>query len=150
MPETKEILVENWKRSKKFGWGWSCTPTGDGPYSIETPTHPDVTGTIAQIQEHIRDDRAFNSLGGVFYNTAFFYDGQRITHSYDYVLLNCAPDLPMDEDATQEGYRSWKEANDRHHWREDEWGYDWVDGFDPGNYQDENNVKIMVIEEVTD
>ncbi len=77
----KEITVKNFRKNRKFGWGWSTTPTGEDAYSIETPDAPDYEGTLNQLQEARRNDRAFNNLGGAFFNTAWFYRGKRITHT---------------------------------------------------------------------
>ena len=73
------VTVTNWRRSRKFGWSYSTTPTGRG-IEIERPEHPMYTGTIRQLLAVRAADRTFQSLfsGGTFYTTAWFYDGRRI------------------------------------------------------------------------
>ena len=75
-----EIVVRNPLRSRVFGWGWTNNPTGNGPYSIETPEAPDYTGTIGQVRAAIAADRTVRSMrsGGVCISTAWFYGGRRI------------------------------------------------------------------------
>ena len=75
-----EITVRNWRRSRSFGWAWSCTPTGEDAYSIEIPSRPDYTGTYGQVVDAMLADRTFASIkgGGGFYATAWFYKGGRI------------------------------------------------------------------------
>lgn len=68
------------RRSKKFGWGYSTNPSGDGPYSISAPTSPDYEGTIGQVTDAIASDPVYNNLGGAFSATRWFYRGQPITH----------------------------------------------------------------------
>ena len=74
-----QVVVTNPFRSRKFGFGYTCTPTGNGT-EIETPSKPDYTGTLKQVQEAVDADRLLASFrsGGTFYNTAWFYDGRRI------------------------------------------------------------------------
>lgn len=112
---------------KKFGWGWSTTPTGEDAHSIEFPNAPDHTGTVKQVREAARGDQAFHSLGGAFYNTAWFYDGRRITHRWSY---GCIADH-NDPDA------------DEYDWDKREYGYGWVPGFNVGQAE-KGDVKIRV------
>lgn len=82
---TQTITVENATRSRKFGFGYSTKPTGDGPYSIETPAAPDYTGTIRQVEEQIENDAYLASLKhGTLHTTAFFYDGRRIVNEQEF------------------------------------------------------------------
>jgi len=99
----EEITVPIVYINRKFGWGWSCQPTGQDAYSIETPTRPDVTGTINQCRQYADTDRTFKSIksGGTFYNTAWFYDGKRIVATWAYGLLRSVDDLPLDRDNPQ-------------------------------------------------
>ena len=85
----KEITLKNVFRTRKFGWGWSCTPTGRDAYEIQTPTHPDYTGTLRQIGEAKATDRTWQSMasGGTFTNQAWFYNGKRITHTWRWGIL---------------------------------------------------------------
>lgn len=68
------------RRSKKFGWGYSTNPSGDGPHSISAPTSPDYEGTIGQVTDKIAEDPVYNNLGGAFSATRWFFKGQVITH----------------------------------------------------------------------
>jgi hypothetical protein len=85
-----EITVTNWRRSRAFGFGWSSIPTAHGT-EIETPKRPDYTGTVRQVQEAIREDRALAATvsGGAYTSQVWFYKGKRITatkfgdHWYD-------------------------------------------------------------------
>ena len=74
-----EITVTNWRRSRAFGFGWSSIPTGHGT-EIETPKRPDYTGTVRQVQEAIREDRALAATvsGGAYHSRVWFYKGRRI------------------------------------------------------------------------
>jgi hypothetical protein len=74
-----KIVINNPRQTRKWGWGYSTTPTGDDAYSIETPDRPQYTGTLGQVRKSRREDRIFNNLGGALYNEAWFYNGQRIT-----------------------------------------------------------------------
>lgn len=69
-------------RTRKLGYGYSCTPTGDDAYSIETPGRPDYVGTFRQIRAALSEDRTHRSLhsGGTYTNEQWFYRGRRITH----------------------------------------------------------------------
>ena len=73
--DTLEVSVN----SKKWGWGYSTqpvqTPTG---LTVECPDQPDYTGTVAQVKEAIRKDRAYNSLGGAYHCDRWFYDGRKV------------------------------------------------------------------------
>ena len=122
---TTEITVD--LQDKKFGWGWSTSPTGEDAYSIKAPTAPDYTGTAASVRRKSRSDVAFQSLGGAFYNTAWFYDGRRITHTfcYDLVADHNDPDT------------------DRYDWDKREYGNTWVPGFKAG-LMNKGTVKIRV------
>lgn len=68
------------RRSKKFGWGYSTNPSGDGPYGITPPTSPDYEGTIGQVTDAIASDPVYNNLGGAFSATRWFLKGRVITH----------------------------------------------------------------------
>ena len=107
---SEEITVTNYRKSRKFGWGWSTTPTGEDAYSIETPSAPDYEGTLSQLRKAMAADKAFQTnLGSVFYNTAWFYDGRRITHTWQFSIIaepENADDLLINEyyDACEYGY----------------------------------------------
>ena len=77
-----EVTIRNWRRSRSFGFGWSSIPTGRGT-EIEIPQRPDYTGTYNQVVDAVANDRAFASAksGGAYYCAAWFYNGQRITHT---------------------------------------------------------------------
>lgn len=120
-----EITVD--LQDGKFGWGWSCTPTGEDAYSIEVPKGPDHVGTVASVRRKAQNDRAFNSLGGAFYNTAWFYDGKRITHTWNFDCIADRND-PNDPD---------------YDWDKREYGYTWVPGFEIGQAE-KGRVKIRV------
>jgi len=113
------ITVKNFRRSRKWGWGWSITPTGEDAYAIETPGNPDYVGTLNQIARAKHEDRVFNNLGGAFYNTAYFYSGRRVTHTWAFTLIHQGDE--------------WE--NDRYDWA-------WEAGFHPPD--DEANLQIRV------
>jgi len=119
-----EFTVKNYKRDRRFGWGWTTQPTGHGT-EIETPGAPSYLGTLAQLRRERATDAAFNSLGGAFYNTAWFYQGKRITHTWVYTIVETADDLPGNPDTV----RSWWVQNQEHHYKNDRYGYAWVPGF---------------------
>lgn len=76
---SKKIVVNSPTRTRKWGWGYSCTPTGHGT-EIEQPVKPDYVGTLNQVAKAQATDRTFKSLrsGGTFTSTATFYDGKVI------------------------------------------------------------------------
>lgn len=76
------ITVHNPTRTRKWGWGWTNTPTGRDAWSVETPSAPHHTGTLAQVQAAIAGDRTYASMrsGGTIVSTAWFYDGKRIVN----------------------------------------------------------------------
>lgn len=49
------------RRSRKFGWGYSFTPSGTGPRTIERPTKPNYVGTIKQVFEAKASDKTYNA-----------------------------------------------------------------------------------------
>jgi hypothetical protein len=125
-----EITVTNYRNDKRFGWGYSFTPTGRDPYSIEFPTSPDHTGTLDQIDDARDKDRTWQAHSqGAFYNTAYFYKGRRITHTWRFGLLN-RPD-------------NWQDMDDREMYDKAQYGYGWFSGFEPDT--DETDVKIRVV-----
>lgn len=120
-----ELTVD--RNSKKFGWGWSCTPTGEDAYSIEYPGAPDYEGTIEQVKKARSDDRAFHSLGGAFYNTAWFYDGNRITHTW---CFDCVADH--------------NDPSEEYDFDKREYGYTWTSGFGGTDAVNKGKIKIRV------
>lgn len=74
-----QVVVTNPFRSRKWGFGYTCQPTGNGT-QIEIPGKPDYRGTLSQVSEAVSSDRVLASFrsGGTFYNAAWFYDGRRI------------------------------------------------------------------------
>ena len=127
MPE--EITVKNFRRSKKFGWGWSCIPTGQDT-DIEIPAAPDYTGTLRQLEKDQQDDAVFQNLGGAFYNTAWFFQGKRITHTW--VFSPTEDSITIDEEGT--------------HWRDVPYEYRWREGFHPlDDLDDEKDLKIKTV-----
>lgn len=111
--------------STKFGWGWSCTPTGEDAYSIKTPSKPDYEGTLEKLRKDIANDQAFQNLGGAFYNTAWFYDGKRILKTRAYGVVKDRTTPAINEDGT-------------HNWRNDdtEYGYRWLNGWQGDDHGD--------------
>lgn len=77
----KEITVKNYVRNRKFGWGYSLTPTGEDAYSIEVPSRPYYEGTIKQIFAARDEDRTWQAYRNANHNTAWFYGGKRILQS---------------------------------------------------------------------
>jgi hypothetical protein len=73
------MIIKNPNRTRKWGWGYSTTPSGVDAYSIVPPTRPDYVGTLKQVREAIRNDRAYNSLGGAFHCDRWFYDGKPLS-----------------------------------------------------------------------
>ena len=104
----QEIDIKDINRTRKWGWGWSCTPTGEDAWSIERPAKPDCTGTLNQIQAYANGDRTWKSMqsGGTFTNTSYFYDGKPIHSTWTFGVLNGK--LYDDPDA--------------------KWGYGWFSG----------------------
>jgi len=128
---TETITITNFMKSRRFGWGYSTTPTGEGPYSIEVPTKPMHTGTVGGVCDAIQNDRTFNSLGGTFRNTAWFWNGQRITHTLVYGIVEVVADLPRDYDQDgSPGHMRWISDNFAHHAANDIYGPVLKEGFD--------------------
>lgn len=130
-----EVIVKNFRRSRKFGWGYSFTPSGRSATSIETPSTPQYMGTLGKIQDSIEGDRTFqvHSHGGAFYTTAWFYDGRRITHTWS----GCVTEA-------ERGYTN--EKGDYIVIRPDKYGEGWVSGFLSGytDWDEEVDVRILV------
>lgn len=146
---SQEIVINNPNRSRKFGWSWACSPTGRDAYSIETPTRPQVTGTIKMIQAEIAGDPTFRSIksGGAFYNTAWFYDGKRITATWSFGLIKQADDLPLPDDWNGPEADTYHARNNDHHSKNDNYGYAWFSGLDLDSELWENGqLKIRVID----
>lgn len=77
-----EIELTDVNRDKKFGIGYSFTPTGKGT-GIETPSKPDYTGTMSQCIKALGGDRTYQAhQQSAFNNVAWFYNGQRITATW--------------------------------------------------------------------
>jgi hypothetical protein len=133
-----EVTVKNFRQDHRFGWGYSCTPTGSGT-QIAHPAFPDHTGTLHQIEHAKRKDRTFQSVlsGGVYKQTAYFYQGRRIVATWRWGLINPAPDLPEALDS-EAGHR----ANERHHQDNDGYGYGWFDGFDYSLADDDLKLRL--------
>ena len=110
----REITVSS--NSRQFGWGYSTTPAGTGPYDIEHPAGPEHVGTLGQIAAAREADRTYAAIisGGTFHNDAWFYNGRRITHTYGLTAWSVEEPTAADPDA--------------HRW---ETGARWVHGFDP-------------------
>jgi hypothetical protein len=74
-----EITISNPKKDRKFGYGISTTPTGNGT-DIARPSVPDYKGTFAMIERQIQGDRAYlSSIQSAYKNSKFFYNGKIIT-----------------------------------------------------------------------
>lgn len=85
-----EITV-NIKTDNKFGWGYSFNPTGEGT-KIALPKTPDHEGTLAEVGNKIANDATWNAhRQGAFHATSWFYDGQRITATYGFGLIEHDP-----------------------------------------------------------
>lgn len=122
-----EITIKNYRRSRKFGWAYTFAPTGEG-LSIETPTMPDYVGTLNQLHEIRNNDTTWMvHCRSAFYNTADFYAGERITHTWTYHLLEAAPDLPFDPE--RDDYREWRKKNFDNRWENDCYGWGWLAGW---------------------
>jgi len=131
-----ELTITNYKRRRKWGWGYTFTPTGRDAYEIETPGGPDHEGTLGQIKAAIAADRTWQARGGTFYNTAWFYDGERIVATRIFMLLENAPYLPLPKECLE----SWRLRNVLHHQEHDIYGYGWAHGWDPPH--DDKDVTI--------
>ena len=117
-----EIEITNINRKRRWGWGFSTTPSGNGPYSIELPTAPDYVGTIGQISEAIASDVVFHSLGGAFYATQDFWDGHPIVATWRFGCLQL-----------DRGHWEEEADGDGVEWVHDEdakYGYAWFDGLE--------------------
>lgn len=143
---TKEIEITNINRKRKWGWGWSCTPTGEDAYSIETPSRPTVVGTLNQIQKD--NDVTYQSLksGGTFTNSAWFWDGQRITATWTFGLIKSGEnkvDIPepnyenMSMDQSAQAHSEWQEKFWKAARDNDEYGWGWFKGFHLDHMYDE-------------
>lgn len=103
------------KGSKKFGVGYSFTPTGNGT-EIQIPTRPDYTGTLEQCNRSLGQDRTFQAhKNSAFYSLSWFYDGQRITATWG----------------------GWVDDNDN-------WVAGWVRGFESDFSDSKGKIKVRV------
>lgn len=128
-----EIVIKNFRKDPNFGWGYSFTPTGKDAYSIETPSAPDHTGSLEQIEKARAADRTWNSKGGVFYNTAWFYGGRHIVATWAFGVVK-----PRTTEAYGEDGRYDYENDDA------EYGYTWLPGLALDYVRDEQDIKIRV------
>ena len=90
MSGLQEITIKNINLTRKWGWGWSCTPTGEDAWTIKEPTRPNYTGTLNQIGNDRGADRNWKSMqsGGTFTNSLFFYDGKPVRSTWTFGILN--------------------------------------------------------------
>lgn len=74
------VRITNANLRRKWGWGYSTTPSGRDAWSILPPSGPDHTGTLNQIFKAIETDESWRHLrsGGTLFVTAWFWDGRRI------------------------------------------------------------------------
>ena len=126
----QEITIKNYRRSRKFGWGYTFTPTGEDAYSIETPSRPDHVGTLNQIDDDIASDRTWRARGGAFYNTAWFHDGKRILATWAFDIVS-QPSPNESADMTTDEF-----------FAQCEYGWRWVNGWRPP--EDASDVKIRL------
>lgn len=56
-------------RRSKLGWDYSTYVTNNG---IDVPNKPYYVGTYNKVRASISADRSFSSLGGAYYNAAWF------------------------------------------------------------------------------
>lgn len=71
-------MIKVSRNSRKWGWGYSVTPTGNGT-EIETPIEPNYTGTIKQVVQQMQEDRTLQSYdGGTFMTRRWFWDGKPV------------------------------------------------------------------------
>lgn len=112
-------IVECYPKCDVMGWNYSTDPTGEDAYSIKIPCSPHFEGTVEQIKQAIREDRGFNSLGGAFYSTAWFYNGRRIIATWDYAIIHA----PTPNEAAN--------MSDEEYYEKCEYGWKWVPGFQP-------------------
>ena len=120
----KEINIKNINRTRKWGWGWSCTPTGEDAWSISPPSKPDYTGTLNQISADRHGDRTWKSMQSVFTNTSWFYDGLPVHSTWTFGVLNG---------------KSYDDPSA-------EWGYGWFPGLhlEIPEHGDDKDLKIRV------
>lgn len=94
METLREIEIKNPARCRKWGWGRSYTPTGNG-IEIERPTHPDYEGTLHQIEQAIEGDTVFyQSMSSAFSCDGWFYDGKPIHSVYEWIMTQHGEDTP--------------------------------------------------------
>ena len=89
MSGLREITIKNFNLTPKWGWGWSCAPTGTDAWAIEEPIRPNYTGTLKQIGNARNADRNWKSMSdGTFFNSLFFYDGKPVRSTWMFGILN--------------------------------------------------------------
>lgn len=138
-PTAKDVMITNYQRKRSWGWAFSNQPTGQGT-AIEMPTSQMHTGTLGAVSRAIANDAAYQPRSGTFYATAWFWRKSRITHTWAWIVLRSAPDLPFDPTTTT--YAEWTRANIEHHQRTNVWGWGWTPGFHPPH--DHPDIKIRV------
>jgi hypothetical protein len=92
-----EITIKNIRACRKFGFGYSYTPTGHGT-EIEAPAHPEHTGTLKQIESALGSDLLLKNERA-FRADAWFYDGKRIESVYRFGMIKPGPSDPDDLEA---------------------------------------------------
>lgn len=130
--QTTEIRIENPRRARKFGFGWSTQPKRDST-TIIPPEQPQYTGTIKRVLEERGEDPAYRAYGHPnatnFKATLWFYDGQPIVAIRRIGYLKRAADLPIPDEVSRDepgAYQAYEQRNCDHHFLHDVTGLGWV------------------------
>ncbi len=123
------IEIKNAERVRKFGFGWSTQPTGQGT-DIEMPLKPDYEGTVRQILAARDSDPAYQAYGrpsaSNYKSTCWFYGALPIQSIWRTGYLKRVADLPYLDDMESPGaYHQWRDRNDEHHFQNDVIGAGW-------------------------
>ncbi len=122
----QELTITNINKRRKWGWGCSFTPTGNGT-EIKPPTTPDYTGTFGQLSEAREADPILKAHLNCFSSSRWFWDGRPILATWSYGMVSSEWSGDYEE---EEKFK---------------YGWAWFDGFHmPFEESHSDTVKIRV------
>jgi hypothetical protein len=126
----EEITITNYKGKKKWGWGYSFTPTGNGT-EIRTP---DYVGTLGQISEAKEADPILKAHSNCYSSSRWFWDGRPVVATWTYGIV----DMAKWDNLSDENYLECPEEHDS------VYGWAWFYGFHLPLEEGPDEIKIRV------
>jgi hypothetical protein len=122
----EEITITNYERRRKWGWGYSFSPTGNGT-EIRTPTEPNYTGTLGQISEARENDPILKAHSNCYSSSQWFWNGRPIVATWAFGIVS----------------KTW--SGDYNDEEEYEYGHAWFQGFHmPFEEYETTEIKIRI------